>query len=200
MEMTVSKIHAASEQIDAAINLLAENKFPVSVHTLSAAAYEVAEDLCKHGKVFSIGDAFIIHLKDSALKGFLRGLAAPANFFKHADRDPNEVIFFNTEKNDLMIFMATMNLAEIQQTTSLTRRVFLNWFAMKKPEAFEADIWEAFSDPHGAKLLSQWAQNAPREAMLAFLRAMLLAANGNNEECTALSFRLHEEYGLPLKE
>ena len=53
-KMYVSKLDAAKRQLDIAINLFFKNSDPISIHTLTAAAYEILAVIAKHENIQTI--------------------------------------------------------------------------------------------------------------------------------------------------
>lgn len=104
----VTKLEVARDQLDAAIELFFLSDNAIAVHTLTAAAYNVLRDIAKHdGSDFPfIKTEFIATLKDSERSKIVAFLNAPENFFKHADRDPDEVLEFDPQLTELMLMDA----------------------------------------------------------------------------------------------
>lgn len=104
----VKKLDAARDQLDAAIELFFISDNAVAVHTLTAAAYNVLRDLAKlNGAEFPfIKSGFLEPLKESEKRKIMSFLNGPENFFKHADRDPENVLEFDPELTELLLMDA----------------------------------------------------------------------------------------------
>jgi hypothetical protein len=104
----VTKLEVARDQLDAAIELFFLSDNTIAVHTLTAAAYNVLRDIARRdGSDFPfIKTGFIETLKDSERSKVVAFLNAPENFFKHADRDPDEILEFDPQLTELMLIDA----------------------------------------------------------------------------------------------
>jgi hypothetical protein len=104
----VSKLEVARDQLDAAIELFFLSDKLIAVHTLTAAAYNVLADLSKRdgGEFPFIKSGFIASLKESERSKVWAFLTAPENFFKHADRDPDDILEFDPELTEMLLLDA----------------------------------------------------------------------------------------------
>lgn len=92
----ITKLDAARRQLRTAVRMFFEEKDTVSTYTLAAAAEGVlAGILRRQGGTHFIRDSDFI--RPEYKKEFWRLLDRPRNFFKHADRDPDDVLEFNPE-------------------------------------------------------------------------------------------------------
>jgi hypothetical protein len=118
-KIRVDKVDAARRQIDTAISLLFDGGDPVSIHTLTAAGSRILRDLClKKGTLGfqSIRDFILPGMERKFWKLMNRG----ADFFKHADRDPDEILDdVDEEANDALLFLATGHYADLGYTPTL---------------------------------------------------------------------------------
>jgi len=89
----ITKLDAAERQLLEAIRLFFEERDPVCVHTLAAAAVGVLDDLARSkGMSRPLRDSARIapeHRND-----WIAAINAAQNFFKHADRDPDASLEF----------------------------------------------------------------------------------------------------------
>src|SRR5580704_11433462 len=94
--LRISKLDAARRQLRTAITLWFNNDDPVSAHTLACAAYEIVHAVSKardpNRPDLLIDSAKVRPDKRREVNALLRD---GANFFKHADRDPNGMIEFD---------------------------------------------------------------------------------------------------------
>ena len=87
-EIKITKIQAVQRQIDAGIRMLFRNDDPVAIHTVAMAAFRILRDLAKQRGLEHPVDSMIRPGKE---KEFWRGVNSSANFFKHADKDPDDI-------------------------------------------------------------------------------------------------------------
>jgi hypothetical protein len=141
-KIKVSKIDAARRQLDTAIELWFYDKDPVSVHALARAAYEIIHDINqkKGGGVDLLFDSVVI--KDEYQKEWAAVLKAPGNFFKHADRDPEDIVEFPLEGSLLFFIFAIRGLHNLGERRSARAEVFLKWIEVNRPEWVIAEFRE----------------------------------------------------------
>lgn len=133
--ITISKLDAASRQLQTAISLWFTSDDPVSVHALAFAAYEVLHTISKKRNSYRRDLLFNSDLiKDEYRADFNKAVKKHAYFFKHADRDPEGVIDFNPKINEwLIIFGITARLL-CGEIRSPEVSAFLWWISIQRPE------------------------------------------------------------------
>jgi hypothetical protein len=99
----ISKLDAAKRQIECAITLYFNESDPVSTHTLASAAYNILRALNK-GQVWMVKDRISDHIVKGKEKEAMDVLNRYENFFKHADRDPDDVLNFNPEATETTLW------------------------------------------------------------------------------------------------
>ena len=80
----VTKLNAASRQLDTAIKLWAADDDPVSIHSLAFAAHQIVHDLNRTES----GEPLIMDsplVPDDRRRDFVNAVKRFSNFFKHAD-------------------------------------------------------------------------------------------------------------------
>lgn len=105
----LSKADAARRQLVTAIRLYFNWGDEVSIHTLAAAARNVLCKLCEHRGVthsLLLDRLLAEFVKLEHHKEFCSKFRESENFFKHADRDPEECLTFNPETTDYMLLEA----------------------------------------------------------------------------------------------
>ena len=103
-ETRITKRQAAQRQIDAGIRMLFRNDDPVAIHTVAMAAFRILSDLVKQRGLEHPIDSMIRPGKE---KKFWRGINSSANFFKHADKDPDDISDgFLEEANDSVLLIS----------------------------------------------------------------------------------------------
>ncbi len=92
--ITISKLDAAKRQLETAITLYFHDGDPVSIHTLTSAAYNVIRTINKkrNGPPMFEKDEFIEdYVKPEYQDQVRKQLNEAENFFKHADRGHSPV-------------------------------------------------------------------------------------------------------------
>ncbi len=111
---------------------------PVSIHTLAEASSQV---LCDIGNDFgvksSIRESDLI--RDDKKKEWRRILFKSRNFFKHADKDKNEVLEFKTDFNDFSLFDAVVMYGGIKKKLVPETLAFTSWFMVRYPNIIRED-------------------------------------------------------------
>jgi hypothetical protein len=103
----LSKLDVARRQLETAIRLYFSMGDPVSIHTLTSAAYQVLRDLNKaHAWAPMLKDALPELVRQEDRDAVTKKLNEAVNFFKHADRDRAEVLEFKQEQTELFLFDA----------------------------------------------------------------------------------------------
>jgi len=130
----ISKLDAAKRQLDVAINLFFKSGDPVSIHTLTAAAYDVLIGLGKAEKVVELGikDAEL-YIKDGHQKEYLAILNKAQNFFKHSDKDPKETIEFNSESTIFFLLSAVRLYIDLTKEKPNNMIVYIQWCILMYP-------------------------------------------------------------------
>jgi hypothetical protein len=87
-KLHLPKLDVALRQLETAVTLYFQSSDPISIHTLTAAAYNVLQDIKKHrGAGFQMfKDADMVYPEKR--REYVEMLNESENFFKHADRDP----------------------------------------------------------------------------------------------------------------
>jgi hypothetical protein len=152
--MKLDKEAVAVRQLDTAIRLLFHGGDVVSVHTLACAAAEVFRDVLNAKGGESWRDA-IIAAHPGMEKQIHQTLARAQNFFKHADKDPEDELDFDETTNDQTIIVATLEYGELlglgapSGRTKITTpmSVFQLWYFAKNPK-----VLSSLSDNLGANI------------------------------------------------
>jgi hypothetical protein len=157
--MTVNKIEAAHRQLDEAIRLLFENRDPVAIHTLVFAAFHILRDLLKNAGLenwFLEGFRKVIKPEmESRMWGMLNH---PANFLKHADRDPEGTLEgIEEEAHDYLILVCCSLYKDLTNDLSLEMKGFSGWFQLFHPDVLTEGPYKEwiFSSIQG---MPQWSR------------------------------------------
>jgi hypothetical protein len=109
MELKVTKLQAAESQLITAIELYFRGGDPISIHALARNSHELLDMLCK-AKGYERG---ILHqgmtqiVKPEHKDFVFKKVNEARNFFKHADKDPEEILTWNPEISTYFIWDAT---------------------------------------------------------------------------------------------
>jgi hypothetical protein len=128
--ITVDKITCARTQIETAIRLYFQDGDPVSIHTLAFAAYDLLKGINKDkdGKPLTLEFAGLASPEDSDLKRrVITAVNSARNFFKHADKDPQETKVFRPRVNEYVIFECVEVYGRFELITELMS-IYYHWF------------------------------------------------------------------------
>ncbi len=143
MESELTKQDIARRQLVTAIRLFFENGDPVSIYTLASNAWEVIDVLCNKAGTYSLSNETREHTpKDKDLKkNFIN--SPFRNFFKHADRDPDETLKDFGEKNcDDIIFLGVEDYLRLHGKSPIEFQVFQLWYLAVKLEKVSDEAME----------------------------------------------------------
>jgi len=147
--LNITKLDSAKRQLESAILLYFNNCDPVSIHTLSAAAYNILRDLNKkRGGELMLKDYWQF-LDAEQAKDFHQQVNEAENFFKHADKDPDESYTFNSELTEAMLAEASRKYIELTEEYPPYLHLFLIWFVVRHQNMFRevpaiASVLESF--------------------------------------------------------
>lgn len=147
-QLQLDKLTIATMQLNTAIRLFFEDKDPISVHTLACASLEILQKLINDkSKVAS--NQLVIHpdsifINKKHRKEYIGIIFKNKNFFKHADRDKDAIINFNTEVNELYIFEAyrTFIIVSSIDALSIEMQTFYIWFFAHYKDIFTDEYKE----------------------------------------------------------
>lgn len=138
MPHKISKLDAARRQLEMAINLYFFDRDFVSVHTLAAASFRLLSDLLEHHDVpyQSMNERVLEYVKAEFQEEFLRSVKQAENFFKHADRDPEEILTFDPRETEFLLWDAVVAHHALVGDTPPLLRAFHIWFIVQNPTLF----------------------------------------------------------------
>ncbi|MHC4361045.1 MAG: hypothetical protein ACYSTN_09705 [Planctomycetota bacterium] len=131
--INLDKAEVARRQLREAIILFLEKRDIVSVHTLATAAYQILYDIAKKQGLRDIlydSDIFKDEYRGQAKKH----INIAKNFFKHADKDHDEKIKFNSSMTEWFLFSAAYLVRQIYGDMYPENYVFVWWYAINHPE------------------------------------------------------------------
>jgi hypothetical protein len=130
----ILKLDAAKRQLDVAINLFFKNGDPVSIHTLTAAAYDILIGLGKIAKIVELGVKDIeLYVKEEHQKEYRAILNKAQNFFKHSDKDPKETIEFNPDETIFFLLSAVKLYIDLTKEKPNNMIIFIHWCLLMYP-------------------------------------------------------------------
>ena len=145
-KIIVTKLDAARAQIAEAITLWFRDGSPIAVHTLVAAAHEIVHAIyIQRGFVDLMFDSD--NIKDEFRAYWVGRLRSTANFFKHADRDPDAVLEFDPDINELHILFTLVGLHRMKEVIPREGNYFARWLNVHRPNLLKRDLLSAFASP-----------------------------------------------------
>lgn len=136
-KLKLTKFEVAERQLLLAINLFMQESDPISIHTLVEAASQVLYDIgSKYGASSFLRDSDKI--KEEYKQEWLYHLSKSKNYFKHADRDPDDIHEFNTVSNDFSLLDAINMYETIKKQWVPETIAFYIWFGVEYPQMLKA--------------------------------------------------------------
>src|SRR5471032_791949 len=120
----ISKLEAAARQLDTAIDLYFANADSLAVYTLAYASFKVLFDVYPHRQ----DDGFVAKVDEIVAAEGWKRMTRPANFLKHADRDPDALLeAHHPEQGMSVIGLATLLYRRIAGDFTPKMRAFDYW-------------------------------------------------------------------------
>lgn len=139
-KIKVAKLDAARRQLETAVRLYFSEADPVSIHTLTSAAYQVLSDVNRaRGGAPMLKEQIPTWVRPDATAEAKRRLNDAANFFKHADRDHDEVLEFSRGPTELLLYDAVRKYRELTGETVPVLGVYDVWFWLGPGAEFIVD-------------------------------------------------------------
>lgn len=138
-KINVNKIEAARRQIDTAIRLFFSNGDPVSIHTLAAAGFRILRDIAQ-AKGTDMHKSVMAGIRPGMEGEFWKAMNRPANFLKHADIDPDEILS-NVEEtiNDFLLVLCCAYYTGLGYQETREMKVLQTWILAIYPDLLLAD-------------------------------------------------------------
>jgi len=170
--MTITKLDVAEREIVAAVRLLFNGGDPVAVYVLASAARAITTALCEHRGVRSFLDDARQSHPHLSKKDIYNLANRHAGFLKHADRDPDAVLYdFDDGEADAVLYVAVSDFWRLYGGIPIEARAFAIWFdahvdpAGHGKEAAEVLVGiETMSRPQQlelGKVFVAWARTQP---------------------------------------
>lgn len=140
MEDSIDKITAARRQVNAAIRILFSGEDILAVYTVAAGAYRVLADLAQHEGTILVGDKSVeaayndlnVEGTGKSLSDFQRDvrreLNRPANFLKHADKDPEATSVIDDKMTDILLLDCCSSYEKLTGKFTYEMVAFLEWY------------------------------------------------------------------------
>lgn len=136
--LRLSKFDVAERQLLLAIRLFFDEEDEVSIHTLSEAAAQILHDIGKADGVFSIVRDHD-RIRPEKKKEWLAAIFKSRNFFKHADKDKDEIHEFKPIFNDMSLLDAVSMYLSLKKRWTPETLLFLVWFGLKHSQLVKED-------------------------------------------------------------
>jgi hypothetical protein len=125
----LTKLAVAQREINAAVRILFDGGDPVAICVLASAARGIVTTLCEAQGVRSFFDDLQEEFPTHEKRDLYKEANKHANFFKHADNDPDAVLNgFQPSDADVILFTATYDFGSICKGKSIEAQVFEAWF------------------------------------------------------------------------
>lgn len=146
-KIVVTKLEVARRQLRTAIRLWFQDADPVSVHTLAYAAYEIIHVLSEKRDKYRptlIFDADMI--KDEYVGDWNAKIRKSANFFKHANKDPDASLEFMPSLTLLFIMGAASGLRLMEEKPGREELTMFYWLCFHHPDWIKPDMRQLLED------------------------------------------------------
>jgi hypothetical protein len=146
-KITVTKLDAAKQQLRTAIRLWFAEGDPVSIHTLAFAAYEIAHVVSKKRNPARRDLIFdSLRIKDEHRAEWNKTIKRQADFFKHANRDPEGSIEFPLLTSVFFMMGAAAGLRLAGERDSHEELALALWIFIHKPRWMTAAARKLFEN------------------------------------------------------
>lgn len=173
-EIKVGKIEVARRQIELSIRLLFQNEDPIGVHTLTAAGFRILHDLGRLKPNSQINEYLKKIIKPGMEGKFWQRFNRAANFFKHAERDPADILEnVQEEANDVLILFACFYYKDIGYQWTLQMVAFVTWYMVLHPEIIKLLIDDPTTNDLVADEEFSALRQKPRPEQLSFGRILI---------------------------
>lgn len=160
-EVRLTKLEAARRQLETAIRLYFSEVDPASVHTLAAAAGQLLKDLNRHRDgAPMLSDQILQWAKPEFKNEILRKFAEAENYLKHADRDPDQILEFDTQQSEFLILDSCETYRRLTGERLPLLAIFQMWSWLTWARRFVNDeTWER----HAANISTRYGPNPTRQ-------------------------------------
>jgi hypothetical protein len=145
--LTVGKLEAARRQLETAFTLWFSGGDPISIHTLTCAAYEIIHAVSKKrnpGRRDLLFDSLVV--PDEYRGDVNRLMKEPANFFEHAKNDADAVIEFKPALTELFMMYSMLGIHACGERPNAAESAFFTWIFIHKPHLLTDHGRKFFAD------------------------------------------------------
>jgi hypothetical protein len=141
--MNISKLDAARRQSESAIRLFSFHGDPVAIHTLAGAARTLLRELARAEGHEAGLDAVVQETIRPEKVEEVNGLFVQAqNFFKHADRDHDQLFDFNPTTTEFLLWDICLLYETLTSHRLPILTVFRTWFYLAHPHLLSPEVRE----------------------------------------------------------
>jgi hypothetical protein len=138
-KLPVAKLDAARRQLETAITLWFHEADPVSIHTLAGAAHKLLYDIkTKAGGPTMLPDAD--YIRPGCVGEWRKILSRAQNFFKHADKDSTDTLFFAPQMTQYLMLDACNCYRVLAHEHRPLFDLFAVWFTVHEPRLFSEQL------------------------------------------------------------
>lgn len=141
--LLMNKKDSACRLLNTAIHLWFLDSDPVSIHVLALSAYQIIYDLLPEKRSpFTLYNNPEIE-EELDLKANII-LKKAYNFFKHADKDPEGIVFLNPDYNPLIFLYSLFGLHMLNIDSSDNMAAFMLYYLIHNTDRFEFNETEVY--------------------------------------------------------
>jgi hypothetical protein len=176
----VNKTEAARRQIDAAIRMLYLNEDPVAIHTLAMASFQLLRDLSAKHDVCNFDREIKAMFKPGMESKFWGRVKQSANFLKHADRDPDEILDkIEEDVNEVILLFSCLYYQDLGFQLTPEMIVLIAWCLAINPDFLQDNAPENIRRPLKADL--SYLREKPRHEQLEIGRKLIHIARNQTD-------------------
>lgn len=157
----LDKVECARRQLETALDLFFNEGDEVATHTLAFAAHKILEDIAPTQSTASMIEVLTWMARPNG-KLFRDKFNEAANYFKHADRDPDRTIEFRPALTEHILYFGVDLYMRLTQKRNVTFVAFNAWFVMRHPDMFgDSPFKQLALQPNGLinlKRPSEWLE------------------------------------------
>lgn len=145
----INKMDSAKRQLNEAIKMFFEGRDSISIHTIACAAQQILLDL-REDKGIKSEFYDNEYIRPDKRNKFINKVRKPQNYFKHSKSDPDEILDFNPEESQFIIFDSCLlynGLNNDSNNKIFEMQLFVCWFIRKNPSIIrEGKIKDEIND------------------------------------------------------
>jgi hypothetical protein len=167
-KLSINKIDAARQQIDAAIRMTFGEEDPVAIHSVVAAAHRIVRNICERRGDIESYFGFTDWIAHGYEREFWNQLNATADFLKHADGDADDIHELDDDVTDFLIVITSKWYKDLGNSLSPEMRAFAGWWALQHPDVLNPNALAAagVDVPAAANTISQLSRQQRLKAGL----------------------------------